>query len=103
MMTRLPAGTGNPVPCGNRSGPEPGDQLDSRAELVKSLRGALGRVPAPKQVQPLPKACCRLAWAALDGFSRNSAAWWSSLLPGRKTLEMMYALLLMWGSSRTQW
>jgi hypothetical protein len=45
----------------------------------------------------------RLAWATRDRGRRNRAAWWSSTLPAKNWLEMMYELWVMCGSSTVQW
>ena len=103
MTTRLPAGSETPVPLGRLSSPWPGAQALSHGVLEIWSSPVLGMGVSPKQVHPFPPTLSASAVAARSGGTRNKMAWWSSTLPGKNWLEMMYEFCLTCGFITVQW
>src|ERR1700691_5767572 len=103
-MTRLPSGSEIPVPLGSTSAPCPGAHTLRKGVLKKAASDASRSDGAPKHVHPLPAvaALAAMAWAVMDGGTRESTAWWTSGLPGRNWLEMTYEFFVMCGLTKLQ-
>ena len=74
MMTRLPTGSGIPVPLVSTSAPCPGAQMLRKGDCRNWASVVPGSAASPKHVQPLPMVWFFRAMAAIDGGTKNKAA-----------------------------
>ena len=75
------------------SSPCPGAQALSQGVLEIWSRPVFGSGVSPKHDHPLLSDVVGLGFGGQGGGTRKKMAWWSSGLPGKNWLEMMYEFL----------